>query len=116
VNLVVPSKRGGGSEVASKGVGRCSFTVLYNPHNNISKQSSSYHKIQRVEKWKFFLCGELRILRHLRSSHWCLFFLLLEEFRDSASIVSNLMLTVMFTHYIENFWLWSREQWRNWYV
>lgn len=26
-NLVVPSNSGGGSEVASKGVGRCSFTV-----------------------------------------------------------------------------------------
>ena len=49
MNLVVPSKRGGCSEVASKGVGRCSFTILHNPHNNISKNNLTlYHKIQRT--------------------------------------------------------------------
>ena len=52
MNLVVPSKRGGCSEVASKGVGRCSFTILHNPHNNTSKNNLTlYHKIQRTPKW-----------------------------------------------------------------
>jgi hypothetical protein len=37
-DLVVPSKRGGGLEVASNGGGRCSFTLLYNPEK-LSKQS-----------------------------------------------------------------------------
>ena len=49
MNLVVPSKRRGCSEVAFKGVGRCSFTILHNPHNNISKNNLTlYHKIQRT--------------------------------------------------------------------
>ena len=78
VNLVVPSKREGCSEVAVKGVGRCSFTILHNPQNNITKNNLTlYHKIQRtpneqqqktVEKmensWWF------QIPRHLRSCHW----------------------------------------------
>ena len=46
MNLVVPSKRGGCSEVAVKGVGRCSFTILHNPHNNISKNNLGDFKVQ----------------------------------------------------------------------
>ena len=56
MNLVVPSNSGGGSEVASKGVGRCSFTVLYKQtlHQNQGNNSPNdqFHYKYETKKKK----------------------------------------------------------------